>query len=184
MICRYLHSPLPPDVNGGVAEDIPQEEWGSAFLLGRLPHSEISGMRHPFSFPMNMATEQLYPIESSKYVHSDGVAYDVQCFNPGDKKVEDIKCPDPFVPPLMDGSIDPCVKVEHHIVVWQETLYRHHNPFSPFSHVQVLSTQSMSIQRCGAYTLWCRRLASCSMCSWLRRGRYQERDTSEHFHCN
>jgi hypothetical protein len=102
------------DVPGGDNTQIPEEDSGIAFLLGQrlqVSFNNSIGGRNSWAFPANMASESLYPESSSLYTTKDGTEHAVSCFIP--KEASDAAqadCPFPFVNPVDQGNIKPCVQ--------------------------------------------------------------------------
>jgi hypothetical protein len=69
------------DVSANPAE-ISVPESANAFFFGSW-QSPAHVTNYHMNFPMNMSTEDLFPVRTSTWTHTDGVGYDVQCFIPG-----------------------------------------------------------------------------------------------------
>ena len=94
-----------------------KSETSNALLFGRFPNlAPYDAAQQQFSmfFPRGMATEALFPPESSFYTDpKTGVLYESLCFAPdADAEVERVVCPFPFLPPTTEallGKVN-CIK--------------------------------------------------------------------------
>jgi hypothetical protein len=96
---------------------IEKAETGNALVFGRFPNLapyDIALMQFSMLFPRGMATEALFPLESSSYTDpKTGVLYESQCFVPdAEAAVERVVCPFPFLPPTTEALIGKvnCIK--------------------------------------------------------------------------
>ncbi len=96
---------------------IEKAETGNALVFGRFPNLapyDIAQLQFSMFFPRGMATEALFPLESSFYTDpKTGVLYESQCFVPDvEAAVERVVCPFPFLSPTTEALIGKvnCVK--------------------------------------------------------------------------
>jgi hypothetical protein len=98
---------------------IEKAEMGNAVVFGRFPNLvpsdiDIAQQQFSFFFSRGMATEALFPLESSFYTDpKTGVLYESQCFVPNaEAAVERVVCPFPFLPPTTEALIGKvnCIK--------------------------------------------------------------------------
>jgi hypothetical protein len=105
-----LH-PFRCDVSGGNIDDIQDEDWVRAVLLGRWPStSHTSGLPvWSNQFPAGMATDRLYPVSSSVYTLPDGRGeVDVACSSLASTMAKKARvCPDPWLQPTIDSKNSP-----------------------------------------------------------------------------
>jgi hypothetical protein len=110
------------DVNGGINEDIANEDRPSALILGRMyVHSAgVDPVENGLDFPYGMSRDSLYPVEASVFSHVDGNEYDVPCFVPGNKDaIVDLEpCPHPYVRPVGGVCSDPCPSNAYSMSEW------------------------------------------------------------------
>jgi len=94
--------------------DIPDEDIPRSFLMGRFPNLALEEeVQFSMLFPRRMATEYMYPEQSSIWTDAGGTEHDIACYVPNAKEeIEEFKCPDPFVAPIdEDFSQRNCIKV-------------------------------------------------------------------------
>jgi hypothetical protein len=96
---------------------IEKSETGNAVVFGRFPNLapyDIGQTQFSVLFPRGMATEALFPLESSFYTDpKTGDFYESQCFVPdAESVVELFVCPLPFLPPTTEALIGKvnCIK--------------------------------------------------------------------------
>ncbi len=94
-----------------------KSETSNAVVFGRFPNLDpydIAQLQFSMLFPRGMATEALFPLESSFYTDpKTGVLYESQCFVPdAEAAVEHIVCPFPFLSPTTEALIGKvnCIK--------------------------------------------------------------------------
>jgi hypothetical protein len=108
-----------PECNASAdPKDIAHSEEMNAFVFGRwglgiIPYA-LEFMQPSLYFPRGMATEALFPAESSLYTDPEtGILYNSPCFRPNAEAViESIVCPPPFLAPTTDEfiGIKNCIK--------------------------------------------------------------------------
>ena len=96
---------------------IEKSETCNALAFGRYPNLapyDIAHLQFSVLFPRGMATEALFPLETSSYTDpKTGVLYESQCFVPDvEAAVERVVCPFPFLPPTTEALIGKvnCIK--------------------------------------------------------------------------
>ncbi len=96
---------------------IEKSETSNAVLFGRFPNLapyDIAQQQFSVLFPRGMATEALFPLESSFYTDpKTGVLYESPCYVPdAEAAVERVVCPFPFLPPTTEALIGKvnCIK--------------------------------------------------------------------------
>jgi hypothetical protein len=94
-----------------------KSETGNAVVFGRFPNLapyDIAQKQFSILFPRGMATEALFPLESSFYTDpKTGVLYESQCFVPdAEATIERVVCPFPFLSPTTEALIGKvnCIK--------------------------------------------------------------------------
>jgi hypothetical protein len=98
-------------------KSIEPSEVVNNMMFGRYPNFfpyDVTAVQFSQLFPRGMATDALYPAESSLYTDPEtGIPYISPCFRPNAKAVVDsVACPSPFVPPTTDelmGKVN-CIK--------------------------------------------------------------------------
>jgi hypothetical protein len=105
-------SPLSCQSTGGDFEDIPDENWLSASILGQWPTIQENG-KFPlvgFDFPPGYPTARLYPASSATYtLESDSSTHTIECFSRSSTASKTVECPSPFLLPTDPDNVNACV---------------------------------------------------------------------------